>query len=71
MFPGGGTATENDDCWALATAEVDVEDGLTPSGDRQKDESKTVIEEEMSPSIRQHSRNSSRVTTPSWFKSIF
>lgn len=45
--------------------------GRTPTGDRHIEESKTAIEAEMSSSLRQHSKNSSKVTTPSWFLSIF
>lgn len=37
----------------------------------QNDESNTAIEREMVSSLRQHSKNSSNVTTPSRFKSIF
>lgn len=45
-----------------------------PSGTRascQNDESNTAIERDMASSFRQQSKNSSKVTTPSWFKSIF
>lgn len=45
--------------------------GRAPIVERQKAVSKTVIELEMSSSREQQSRNSSKVTTPSWFRSIF
>lgn len=52
---------------------VHVQDGggRTPTGDRHMHVSKTVIDLEISSSLVQHSKNSSKVTTPSWFISIF
>lgn len=45
--------------------------GVTLAGPGQKDVSKTLIDLEMASSLRQHSMNSSSVTTPSWLRSIF
>jgi len=45
--------------------------GLPRTGVRQKAESKTAMDWEMSSSLMQESRNSSSVTTPSLFRSIF
>lgn len=45
--------------------------GLPRTGVRQKAESKTAMDWEMSSSFLQESRNSSNVTTPSLFRSIF
>lgn len=54
-----------------AFAHVQDGGGRTPTGERHIDESNTFMDEEISSSILQHSRNSSSVTTPSLFLSIF
>lgn len=45
--------------------------GVTLAGPGQKDVSNTLIDREIASSLRQHSMNSSSVTTPSWLRSIF
>lgn len=45
--------------------------GVTLAGPGQNDVSNTLIDLEMASSFRQHSINSSSVTTPSWLRSIF